>query len=85
MRGRHCGGYHHGADAREVGDIVPLRDHRPESTKVRRPRRIHIAATHGNPTATGDECQCTHPGTADSHEVHTAFIRGVEQCHVLLG
>ena len=82
MPGGDGGGDHDGPDTGEVGRVVTLRDPNPQGGQVGGTGGIRIAATHGNPTATRDECERTHPGSADSHEVDSALIRGVEQGHV---
>ena len=82
MPGGDRGGDHDGPDSGEVSRVMTLRDPNPKGGQVGGTGGIHIAATHGNPTTTRDECQRTHPGSADSHEVNSARIRGVKQSHV---
>jgi hypothetical protein len=82
MIGWHRRGHHYRAYTRQVSRIVTLSDTNAESSEIRCSGKVHVTASHGNPSAEGDQCQGTHPCAADSHEVDTAFIRGVEQGHV---
>ena len=63
----------------EVRRVVPCATANPKRGQIGRTGGIDIAAAHGNPAAAGDQCQRTHPGSADSHEVDGARIRGVKQ------
>ena len=76
------GGYDHGSDPGQVTRVMPLGDPDAQGGQIGGAGGVSIASTHGNSTATGDECEGAHPGSADSHEVDSALIRGVEQSHV---
>ena len=80
--GCHGRGDHDRARGGQVSRVVPERDRHSQRRQVRCAGGVHVATAHGNAATVRDECERTHPGPADSHEVDSALIRGVEQCHV---
>jgi hypothetical protein len=87
MIGRHGGADHDRAHPIEMTWIVPG-DYR--STRPSYIRRAHrTTRTLSVPVASGDchtptpskECQCTHPGAGNPHEVHRARVVGGEKPH----
>jgi hypothetical protein len=82
MTRRHGSGHHQGTNPFEVSRIVTFCNADSEGRQICRARWVHVAATHRNSAAAGNQCERTHSRSTDSHEVNGALIRGVEQGHV---